>query len=144
MLTQELLINPEEVDAAFRDCLFKNEELNVPEEEKGPEGAPKDAVLVRGITSNYGFHSERLESKREQIKEWLSALPDAFKKSGGGGMSFLNACDQANGVQWTGLHQRMEQLFCLGEALGLAEPCTSRETWKALPGSMPYYVINIE
>ena len=100
-------------------------------------------MIAEGITSKFAFHPERLKKHREKIVEWLKALPRQFRKSSGGGWSFLNACFQENGVQWTGLHQRMEQLFCLGIALGLVESIMSREKWATLPGGMPYYAINI-
>lgn len=134
----KLLIDPQEVEAAFLDCLYKKEEL------KGIDGTPKDTVVVEGITGKFGFHPDRLEEKRTKVTEWLKALPHQFRKNSGGGWSFLNACNQENGVQWTGLHQRMEQLFSLGLGLGLVESQMSREMWKALPGGMPYYVVNIE
>ena len=98
-------------------------------------------MIVEGITSTFGLHSDRLEQTRPKVMEWLAALPDEFKKTGGGGWSFLNACNQANGVQWTGFHQRMEQLFCLGLGLKLVECQTPKEMWSMLPGGMPYYVI---
>lgn len=136
--TAQLVIDPEQVDGVFIDCLYKSDEL------EGVEGAPEGAVIVQGIVHMFGFNPERLENKREQVKTWLAALPHEFRKSGGGGWSFLNACNQANGVQWTGLHQRMEQLFALGIGLELAECQLPRELWPSLPGRMPYYVINVE
>jgi hypothetical protein len=135
--TAELLINPDEVEAVFRDCLFREEEL------KGVNGAPEGAVIVQGITAKLGFHPERLEEKRDLVKTWLAALPREFRKNEGGGWSFLKACEQSNGVQWTGLHQRMEQLFTLALGLGLAEYNAGREFWANLPGDMPYITINI-
>ena len=78
------------------------------------------------------------------MTEWLKALPHQFRKNSGGGWSFLNACNQENGVQWTGLHQRMDQLFCLGMGVKLVESLLSRKMWRNLPGGMPYYVINVE
>ncbi len=74
------------------------------------------------------------------MREFLLALPDSFQASGGGGMSFLNACMDRNGVQW-GEHRDIEQLFCLGTALKLCSLCLPRDMWDALPGGMPYYVV---
>jgi hypothetical protein len=71
----------------------------------------------------------------------LAELPDMFKESGGGGWSFLNACDDRHGNQWTGLHQRMEQLFQLGIGIDKVECQLPREVWPALPGGMPYYIV---
>jgi len=57
-------------------------------------------------------------------------------------MSFLNACQDRNGNQWTDLHQRMEQLFVLGQAAGFVSCLLPRDMWAALPGGMPYYVVS--
>ena len=105
------------------------------------------ALLIerkKGIRNKLRFRPGRLEEKRAKVTEWLKALPLQFRKNSGGGWSFLNACNQENGVQWTGFHQRMDQLFCLGMGLGLVECQMPREMWKILPGGMPYYVINVE
>ena len=134
----ELIIDPQEVEKVFSDCLYKKEEM------EGVDDVPKDAVIVEGIVSKFGFHPGRLEEKRKKVIEWLKALPHQFRKNDGGGWSFLNACEQENGVQWTGLHQRMEQLFCLGMGLGLVECQLPRKMWVVLPGRMPYYVIDVE
>lgn len=133
-----LLINPQEVEAAFVECLYREKEL------EGVDGVPKGTVVVEGIVSKVGFHPDRLEEKRAKVTEWLKVLPHTFRKNGGGGWSFLNACNQENGVQWTGLHQRMEQLFCLGIGLDLVEYQMPREMWGILPGGMPYLVIKVE
>ena len=42
-------------------------------------------------------------------------------------------------MQWTGLHQRMEQLLQLGIAAQRVELLVPREAWKFMPGGMPYY-----
>ncbi len=136
--TSELLIDSQEVEKVFIYCLYKKEEL------KGVEDTPEGIVIVEGIQNKVGFHLGRLEEKRAKVIEWLKALPHAFRRNGGGGWSFLNACNQENGVQWTSLHQSMDQLFCLGIGLKLVEYQIPRKMWKELPGGMPYYVINIE
>lgn len=104
---------------------------------------PEGAVIVEGVLRKFGFHPGRLKGQRAKVTEWLKALPHQFRKSGGGGWSFLNACNQENGVQWTGLHERMDQLFCLGLGLKLVVCQMPREMWRALPGGMPYYVIDV-
>jgi len=123
-------LNPERVNEIFLDCLFRNGEDT------------SNHVKAEGITSTVGFHSGRLDSHKAEIEALLNELPDEFKKSGGGGWSFLNACNDKHGNQWTGFHQRMEQLFQLGIAIGKVESQLPREMWSALPGGMPYYVIN--
>ena len=136
--TEGLIIDSQEVEAAVLDCLYREEEL------KGVEGAPEGCVVVEGIQNKIGFHPGRLEEKRAKVTEWLKALPHTFRRNEGGGWSFLNACNQENGVQWTGFHRSMDQLFCLGMGLNLVECQMPREMWKMLPGGMPYYVINID
>ena len=129
-------IDPEAVGAAFSDCLFRDDEM--------VDGVPTPApVAVEGVSARVGFHPGRLEAHRAQVAGWLALLPDQFRASGGGGWSFLNACDDRNGVQWTGLHMRMDQLFALGIGLGLARWQLPRDMWEALPGGMPYVVVDV-
>lgn len=138
----ELIIDPEEVNKAFLEALFTESEVR----DLGGREAPEGAVLVEGIRHRFGFHPERLEEKRDEVRCWLRALPHQFHADGGedgGGWSFLNACNQENGMQWTGLHQRMEQLFCLGMGLGYAVSLFPRAFWDSIPGGMPYYLINL-
>ena len=71
----------------------------------------------------------------------LSNLPASFQKESGGGMSFLKACEDSEGNQWTGLHKIMDQLFLLGQAAGLVKCLMPREVWGMLPGGVPYYVV---
>ena len=73
----------------------------------------------------------------------LSELPDEFRVSGGGGWSFLQACNDRHGTQWTGFHQAMEELFMLGMAAGLVTELLPRDLWDALPGGMPYYAVKL-
>lgn len=138
----ELIIDPEQVNEVFLGVLFTESEV------KDMEGeTPEGAIVVAGIRHRFGLHPERLEEKRDQVRSWLAALPHQFHANGGddsGGWSFLNACNQENGVQWTGLHVRMEQLFCLGMGLGLVKSQLPRAVWHALPGGMPYYVIDLD
>ena len=129
----ELIINSEEVSTALRDCLYNENELK--------NGTPKDVVIVEGITRKFGLHPGRLEEKRLQVIEWLEALSRQFHKDGGGGWSFLNMCNQKNGVRWTDLHQRMEELLCLALGLGFARYAMPREFWGMHPASIPYIII---
>ncbi len=123
-------LNAERVEKVFLDCLFRNGEDT------------SNLVRAEGITTTVGFHPERLEGHKVEIETMLNELPDEFKKSGGGDGSFLNACNDKHGNQWTGFHVRMEQLFQLGIAIGKVEYLMRRELWGALPGGMPYYIIN--
>lgn len=136
----KLLIDPEEVDKAFNQCFYTEKEITSFVDGKLPE----DAVIVEGIVNKFAFHPRRLEAQRGKVAGWLKLLPNKFKKNGGGGCSFLQACVQEDGRQWTGLHLRMEQLFCLGMGLDLVQCQIPRKMWPMFPGGMPYYVIDIE
>jgi hypothetical protein len=116
-------LDPERVRDLFADCL-------------DPGG---DGVEVEGIAGMAVFGPAPLERYAEEIRAMLAELDDAFRKSGGGGWSFLNACSDRHGRQWTGEHRTMEQLFMLGLAIGAVSLLMPRELWDALPGGMPYY-----
>ena len=117
------------VTEIFRDCLFKDDEDK------------SNYVLAKGLVMDAGFHPGRLESHKEEIEKLLAELPDGFRQSKVG-MSFLSACEDRHGEQWTGLHQTMEQLFLLGIAVGKARYAFPRERWCELPGATPYIVVN--
>lgn len=108
--------------------------------ETPPEDTSK-AVMVEGIVRRFGFDPERLKAREADIASMLSQLPKEFMADGGGGCSFLAACNRADGEQWTGLHQTMDELFCLGMAIGKVRLCLPRDLWSALPGGMPYYAV---
>jgi len=117
------------VDEIFIDCLFvdKKEDNSL-------------MVEAEAIRFTAGFHPGRLEQHKAEIIDLLDELPEEFKASRGG-WSFLQACVDKHGNQWTGDHVRVEQLFTLGVAIGRVKPCLPRELWPLLPGGMPYYVI---
>lgn len=77
----------------------------------------------------------------DEISSMLSQLPENFQHRKGGGWSFLNACNRADGEQWTGLHQTMEKLVMLGIASGQAAFLLPREMWDVLPGGVPYFSV---
>jgi hypothetical protein len=122
-------IDPEEVNRVFVECIASEEDSS------------DETLTLQVIVHTFRFHRGRLESKRPLISGWLALLPTQFQQTGGGGWSFLNACNQRDGTQWTGLHLRMEQLFAMGLALGLVKECMPRELWSVLPGEMPYYMV---
>ena len=130
------MIDPQEVDAIFKKCLFRKSEI-------GEDGKPKDVKMIKaeGVMSTFGFHPDRVARHREKIIEFLKEMPEEFSK--GGGWSFLNLCNTKDGKQWTGLHQKMEQLVCLGIAIGKVSYNLPREMWSACPGGMPYVKIEI-
>ena len=128
-MSETVTLNPERVNAVFMDCLFRDGEDT------------SKHVKAEGIVRNVEFHPERLESHRAEIVAMLDELPEQFQEKSGGGWSFLNACNDKHGNQWTGLHQTMEQLFQLGIGIGKVKSLIPREMWSALPGGMPYYVV---
>ncbi len=123
------VLTPQRVEAIFADCLFREGEDT------------SNHVVAEGIVRNVGFHPGRLEEHRQEIHDLLAELPDDFKVSGNGGMSFLNACMDRHGNQWTGMHLTQEQLFQLGIAIDEVACLLPREAWALLPGGMPYYVV---
>lgn len=124
------MISARRVEEILMNCLYKDEEVI---DGKPPE----DTILAEGIMMKIGFHPERLESHREEIKEILSQLPSQFNE----GASFLQGCVDKNGNQW-GEHTNMDQLFMLGNALGYVKCPFPRAVWSSLPGGMPYYQID--
>ena len=131
-MSDTVVLDAQRVDEIFRDCLFQDGEDTT------------EHVVAEGIVNRFGFHPERLQSHREEVAALLDELPTEFRSSergGGGGWSFLNACNDRHGNQWTGLHQTMEQLVVLGVALGIVEYPLPREMWGALPGGVPFFII---
>jgi hypothetical protein len=120
-------LTADRVEAIFADCLAP--------------GA--DGVTVEGIVGTAVFDQDALTAWTADICALLAELPDQYRKSGGGGWSFLNACDDRHGNQWTGFHRTMEHLFMLGLGIGKVELLMPRELWDALPGGMPYYAVDV-
>lgn len=125
-------LSPQRVEEIFLDCLPRDEEDGVP------------LVQVDGIVTSAAFNLARLDVYRNSIARLLGELPDEFIRGLGGGMSFLNACMDRHGDQWTGEHRTMDQLFLLGMATGLVTCLMGRELWDVLPGGMPYYAVSGE
>lgn len=106
-----------------------------------PEDESK-AVKVEGVVGRFGFDPERLKKHEEDVVSMLKQLPKEFHKEVGGGYSFLGACNRADGQQW-GEHRSMDELFCLGIALGKVAFAMPREMWAMLPGGMPYLIVDV-
>jgi len=107
------------------------------------EGEPaEDAIYVQGILHRYGFHPGRLAEAIPEIELLLQGLPKEFYEKGGGGWSFLNLCNDADGNQW-GEHPDMEALCCLAIGAGLGK-WVMKEMAEVLPGGMPFFVIHGE
>ena len=125
----------ERVKEIILDCLYRPEQLidNKP---------PKDCIMVKGIMTTFGFNPERVDFHKDEIKGILDTMAPSFHMNTAGGMSFLNLCMDKGGVQWTGMHRRMDELCVLGIACGMANYIGDRDFWKALPGGMPFVVFN--
>lgn len=123
------VLTPQHVETVFTACLFKDGEDT------------SDHIVAEGIVHTVNFHPGRIEEHRQEIHDMLAELPDQFKTSSGGGYSFLNACLNKHGNQWTGLHQTQEKLVQLGIAIGEVEYCLPRNMWPLFPGGMPYFTV---
>lgn len=123
-------LTAEKVHTTFMNCLFN-------------EGEPTDNHKIgQGVMMKVRFNPERLKESEPAIIEMLNDLPDDFKKTGGGGMSFLNMCNDKDGNQWADLHKTMDELVALGNATGKLSFLMPKEMWDVLHGGMPYLVIN--
>jgi hypothetical protein len=125
-------LNTAHVEKVFNCCLAH-----------GDESHP--TITVQGIMHTAHFSCDKLSAKSSEIAGMLGQLPIEFMprdQGGGGGWSFLNACNDRDGVQWTGFHLVMEKLFLLGMGCGMARWCLPREMWEVLPGQMPYIEID--
>ena len=121
-------LTSERVTEIFLDCLYREDEDT------------SNHIKAEGITTNVGFHPERLEGHRAEVEAMLMELPDQFLLSKGGGWSFLNACMDRNDIQWGG-HENVQQLILLGIGLNKVRFCMPRSMWSVLPGGMPYFVV---
>lgn len=127
-------LTAQNVMETMKGCMFNDD---TPQEE-----VLKRAVIVEGILCKFGFDPDRLKAKEADIVSMLEQLPTAFRRDVGGGYSFLGACNREDGVQWTGLHKLMDELFCLGMAIGKVSSVVPREMWQLMPGGMPYFTID--
>lgn len=128
MTGPEPLISADRVNELIGDCL-------------APSKDEPGVIVVEGIVNTAYLRREKLEEHRDEINDMLDSLPIEFYENTGGGWTFLNACADRNGVQWTGLHRTMEFLFLLGMGLKRVEYMLPREMWRAFPGGVPYVLI---
>ena len=122
-------LTADKVNETFLSCLFRSKDDAVA------------YVKASGVVSSVGFDPQSLAKNKEKIHEFLLQLPKEFQQDSGGGYSFLAACNDKDGVQWTGLHKDMEELFLLGLATGYVQCLMPRNMWPVLPGGMPYYTV---
>ncbi len=123
-------LTAEIVHDTFMKCLFEEGENT------------ENHKLAEGLKLKVGFHPERLKEAEPIITELLDELPDNFKIKNGGGWSFINMCQDKHGNQWCDLHETMDKLVVLGIAIEKLSYLMPRDVWSALPGGVPYIVIN--
>ena len=135
-------LNTENVDRIFADCMFRSHEEY---EECKKEGLHFFVRSIQNTNVNVGFHPERIEKHRQEIREMLLQLPEGFFKDKGGGASFLQAACAKDGELWTEFHTEVEKLCLLGFASKQMRMLTpDAEIWPMLPGGMPYLRVEIE
>lgn len=124
-----------QVHDIFIDCLFRDDEIK--------DGMPKEGEFIKakGIMGPIGFHPGRIKGHVDEIENILNLMPKAFHKSGGGGYTFLNLCATESGEQW-GEQPTVNELVCLGLAVGMVSYPMPREMWPTLPGGVPYVTID--
>lgn len=120
-------LTSENVESIFLDCLFQEDEDRT------------SAIMVEGIINDFGFHPDRLKQHEEDIYSLLRELPEEFQMNGIGA-SFLNACNNKDGVLW-GQHRNIEQLVTLGIGIEKVRYMLPRQLWEALPGGVPYLTV---
>ena len=131
------MISCKKINEVLLDCLLKPDEME--------NGKPKDGTdwkEVNSVMLRVGFSKIRLDKHRDVITEMLNSMPDAFKASAGGGMSFLNMCMDNKGNHW-GEHNNMDELIALGIGIDLVMFPMPKDMWSILPGGMPYVRIDL-
>lgn len=135
-------LNIENVDRIFSDCMFRSHEEY---EERKKEGLHVFVHSIQNPKVKIGFHPERIEAHRQEIREMLSQLPDGFFPGTGDGASFLQTCSTKDGQLWTGFHTEMEKLCLLGLASHQMKMCVEDpQVWYILPGGMPYLQVLLD
>lgn len=122
-------LTSDNVNKIFMKCLFSENEDTT------------NYIEAKGVKTHVCFNPTRLEENKLNIINMLDDLPNEFKTSGGGGMTFLNACVDKHNNQWGG-HSSIDQLICLGLGIGKVQYLMEREFWPHLPGGVPYFVYN--
>jgi hypothetical protein len=118
-------LTAENVNQTLLKCLYNDGENT------------ENHIKAHGVRLNIGFDPVRLDAQKDNIISMVNELPEDFKI----GMSFLNACMTKHGAQW-GEHSNIDELLCLGQAVGAIEMLVPREGWSMLPGGMPYFKIS--
>jgi len=121
-------LTSENVENVLVSCLFN----------KGEDSS--NAVMIEGVCGKFGFNPKHLNEQEENIISMLEQLPKQFINDG---WSFLMACQREDGVHW-GEHRDIDNLLCLGIAVGRASILLPRDMWKLFPGGLPYFVVRTD
>lgn len=97
-----------------------------------------EGSVIQGVVMSARMQIEGMEAR---IADLLNQLPAQFQQKLGGGWSFMCACNDSDGVMWTGDHQMIDKLVMLGLASKQVEFLLERQSWPVLPGGMPYFQI---
>lgn len=123
------------VEEVFRDCLFKEDEL---EDNKPTE----DFTIATGVSCTAAFNTERLNQYKGTINNMLDEVYGIET-----GTPFTNLCLRKNGNLWTGDQSTMDKLMILGFATELLEVPYNipREKWREIfDDGMPVVIENNE
>ena len=123
------ILNGKRIHEIFVNCIFKDK-----------NGQTRTYLEVEGVMSDTYLDGDRLESHKDEILRLLDELPDEFKTPEGA--SFLDACKDRRGEQWTYLHFPIDELFQLGMGIEKILCLTPRDMWETMPGGVPNYRIN--
>lgn len=132
-------LTAEAVDNIFTKCLFTDEEIKDLKKGEIPEGG----VKAEGVLRTFVFHPQRLQEHKTEIVELLKEVAPEFHYNSGGGFTFLKLPWDKHDNHW-GEHLNAEQLVVLGLAVRHVAYCLPRTVWSALPGGMPYLMINVD
>ena len=123
------------VEEVFRDCLFKEDEL----EDNKPT---KDFTIATGVSSTAAFNTEKLNQYKGTINNMIDEVYSIET-----GTPFTNLCLRKNENLWTGDQSTMDKLMILGFATELLEVPYNipREKWREIfDDGMPVVIKNNE
>ncbi len=123
-------LTADRVNTLFRECLATVK-------------AGENISQIHGVKAIYAIDLAKVATHKSEIGQMLLQMDDSFMigTGKGGGWSFLNACVDRCGRQWTDLHSTVEELVVLGMGAGMAFYTMGREMWDVLPGGLPYFSI---
>ena len=127
-------LNARKIRELTESCFF--DEADIP-----PGGQPSKEywAMGEGVVKNFVFDKRKIEEHREEIKEYLSQLPDEFFEETGS--CFIQMPFDKGGNQW-GEQIHAEMLMALGRAAGYIW-YTPRMMWPFSFG-VPMVIINFE